>query len=117
MTMRTTETMPVEVRLALLRDAMAILDPRRNPGTRAEAAAVLCETLLAEGARAKARGMFAEAAIVAGDTIANGPLPAEPRMALVSALQEAVTRLAGEEAGSRRARPQQPRGRRGALSA
>ncbi|MCU0986667.1 MAG: hypothetical protein MUC89_17310 [Acetobacteraceae bacterium] len=87
--------MPAQQRLGLLRDALGMLDPKRHPGVRAETAAMLCETLLAEGARANARQMIAEAARVAASTIVTGPLPAGPRAALISALHDAVTLLAG----------------------
>lgn len=87
--------MPTEQRLHQLRDALGMIDARRHPGVRAETAAMLCETLLAEGARANARPMIAEAARVAASTITTGPLPAGPRAALVSALHDAVTLLAG----------------------
>jgi hypothetical protein len=86
--------MPTEVRLALLRDALSMLDPRRNPGQRAETAAVLSEALIAEGLKRNAPALIAEAATVAADTIATGPLPAGPRTALVSVLSDAVTLLA-----------------------
>jgi hypothetical protein len=89
--------LPTDQRLHLLRDALGMLDARRHPGVRAETAAMLCETLLAEGARLKARGMIAEAATTAMQAITTGPLPAGTRVALVSALQEAVMLLAGSE--------------------
>jgi len=100
--MRTPTEMPAEVRLALLRDALSMLDARRNPGQRAETAALFCEALIAEGLKRSARAMLAEAAMVAADTIATGPLPAGPRTALVAALSDAVTLLAaaGDAAAS-----------------
>lgn len=92
--MRTHDAIPAEIRLALLRDALAMLDPRRNPGQRAETAAMLCEALIAEGLRRGDRAMVAEAATVAAETIATGPLPAVARGALLSALGDAVRLLA-----------------------
>ncbi len=88
--MRQNTTMPVDVRLALLRDAVSMLDPRRNPGTRAEAAAVLCETLVSEGARNNNRRLIAEALMVAAETITEQPIPAGPRIALLDALRDAA---------------------------
>jgi hypothetical protein len=113
-----TGTMPVDVRLALLRDAVAMLDPRRNPGTRAEAAAVLCETLVAEGARRNDRRLIAEAMMVAADTITEGPLPAIPRTALLDAMRDAAGLLTdGYEDGALAALRQQKQRRRPALRA
>jgi hypothetical protein len=106
-------TMPVDVRLALLRDAVAVLDPKRNPGTRAEAAAVLCEMLVAEGARRNDRRLIAEAMLVAADTITEGPLPAIPRTALLDAMRDAAGLLTdGYEEGALAASRQQKQRRR-----
>ncbi|WP_144184703.1 hypothetical protein [Elioraea rosea] len=88
--MRQNTTIPVDVRLAMLRDAVAMLDPRRNPGTRAEAAAVLCESLVAEGARANNRRLIAEALMLAAETVAEQPLPAVARGALLDAMRDAA---------------------------
>jgi hypothetical protein len=104
-------SMSGDQRLGLLRDALGTLDPKRHPGVRAETAAMLCETLLAEGARANARPMIAEAARVAANTIVTGPLPAGPRAALISALHDAVTLLACAD----RAQPSLRRTGRGTL--
>jgi hypothetical protein len=100
--MRTHDAIPAEVRLALLRDALAMLDPRRNPGQRAETAAMLCEALIAEGLRRGDRAMVAETATVAAETIATGPLPAVARGALLSALGDAVALLAAAPPASAR---------------
>lgn len=112
-------TMPADVRLALLRDAVAVLDPRRNPGTRAETAAVLCETLVAEGARRNSRRLITEALLVAADTITEGPLPAIPRAALLDAMRDAAGLLADgyEEGALAAARHQKQRRRPAALRA
>jgi hypothetical protein len=90
--------MPAEQRLHLLRDALGTLDPRRHPGVRAETAAVLCETLLAEAARQRDRRLAAEAAVVAAKAVSSGPLPGCTRATLVTLLSEAVTTLATDGA-------------------
>jgi hypothetical protein len=98
--------MPAEQRLHLLRDSLAMLDPRRHPGVRAETAAMLCETLLAEAARRRDRRLVAEAATVAARTVTSGPLPGCTRATLVMLLGEAVNTLAAEgDARPARRRP------------
>jgi hypothetical protein len=116
--MRTTDAMPAAIRLALLRDALLMLDPVRNPGQRAETAAVLCEALVAEGLRTGQRLLIAEAATRAAETIAGSPLPAGPRSALVAVLADAVTLLAtGRDALPDHRHAPKPRGRATRLGA
>jgi hypothetical protein len=113
--------MPADQRLCLLRDALGMLDPRRHPGVRAETAAMLCETLLAEASRRRDRRLVAEAATVAARVVTSGPLPACTRETLVSLLGDAVNTLAAEDDGTMRpAAPRRagglappPRGRHG----
>ena len=103
--------LPANQRLHLLRDALSALDPRRHPGVKAETAAMLCETLLDEGARQRDRRLVAEAALVSARAITTGPLPACTRHALVTLLGEAVNALSADGEGRlvrkrhRRARP------------
>lgn len=105
--------MSADQRLSLLRDALGMLDPRRHPGVRAETAAMLCETLLAEAARRRDRRLVAEAATVAARAVTTGPLPACTRDTLVMLLGDAVTTLA--EGGD--GRPPRPGQRRPTMEA
>ncbi len=104
--MRNNAMMPIGVKLALLRDALAVLDKRRHPATRAEAAAVLCETLVAEAAREHDRALLGEAVMVAADALTSGPLPAGPREAMLDSFRDALALLMGDapEMPARRAR-------------
>lgn len=82
---------------------------------RAETAAMLCETLLAEAARRRDRRLVAEAATVAARAVTSGPLPACTREGLVMLLGEAVNTLAGSGEASRLTRPGQRRQETAAL--